>query len=241
MAADSEISLLTRGSMPSGTTRQIWSSQANEEDEVGDKELDIPSVKFMSPESVVPSPQLRCFESELPSIHKVTAESRELQAAKAQLSLSFDTSQASVRSTDTTLEYFDAPLAEEQEGEEEESTAIVTNEEVVMTNINALAQIEVLEEEPLPTVGQTLVLTSEDQEREEETTGAEVINLVETGFEQEARNEEEVLYEKADEQDVESRSQQEDGAALDQDNLSENNQGNSIAGFTQFISPTYNS
>ncbi|XP_070787032.1 protein ELYS [Enoplosus armatus] len=216
MAADSEISLLTRGSTPSKATRKTWSSQPAEEEEDGDEEREQPHVKFLPPEGGIPSPQLRS------SIHEVTAESKPSDATQARLSLSFDTSQASVRSTDTTLEYYDA----EQEAEEGH-TATEKDEEVVTMNIKGLTEKEEPEETPSPTIEQAPLLVSEDSEREEveEVKEDEIFeDVMEIGLEQEAKNEEEVQSEKEDEQDVESSSEQEDAVALDQEEMSSHNQ-----------------
>lgn len=235
MAADNEISLLTRGSTPSKATRKTWSSPPAEEEEDGDEEVEKPSVKFMPPEGGIPSPQPRCLESDSSSIHKVTAESRPSASAQAQLSLSFDTSQMSVRSTDTTLEYYDAPLSEEQEGEEGH---LDKDEEVVTMNIKILTEKEEPEEKPSPTTEQTPLLTAEDLEREEEEEAKEeeMFEVMETGLEQVAKNEEEeVQCEKADEQDFELSSKQEDAATLEQEDTSSHNQGNSFAEFALLV------
>ncbi|TMS13498.1 Protein ELYS [Larimichthys crocea] len=224
MAADSEISLLTRGSTLSKVTRKTWSSQPaeeeeeeeEEEDEDGDKEVEQPSVKFLPPEGGIPSPLLRSFESEPSSIHEVAEETKPSDTTQARLSLSFNTSQMSIRSTDTTLEYYDAPLSEEQAGEEGH-----TAEEAVTINIKDLAEKEEPEEKPSPNTEQTALLTSEDPELEEEIFE----DVMEVGLEQEAKNEEEVQAEKEEEHpDVETRSEQEDVAILDQEETSTQNQ-----------------
>ncbi len=233
MAADSEISLLTRGSTLSKATRKTWSSQPAEEEEDGDEEGEQPHVKFLPPEGGVPSPQLRCFESESSSIREVAAESRPSDATQARLSLSFDTSQTSVRSTDTTLEYYDAPLSEEQEGEEAHAAA-EKDEEAVTMNIKDPADNEEPEEKPSPAAEQTPLLTSEDQEKEEEEAKEDETfeDVMEIGLEQEVKNEEEVHPEKEDEEDVELSSKQEDAATLDQEETSSHDQGNPFASAT---------
>lgn len=210
MAADSEISLLTRGSTPSKATRKTWSSPPAEEEEDGDEEVEKPSVKFMPP-------QPRCLESDSSSIHEVTTESRPSASAQAQLSLSFDTS----------------PLSEEQEGEEGH---LDKDEEVVTMNIKILTEKEEPEEKPSPTTEQTPLLTAEDLEREEEEEAKEeeMFEVMETGLEQVAKNEEEeVQCEKADEQDFELSSKQEDAATLE--DTSSHNQGNSFAEFALLV------
>ncbi|XP_041794919.1 protein ELYS isoform X2 [Chelmon rostratus] len=223
MAADREISLLTSGSTLSKVTRTTWSSQpAEEEEEEGEK----PSVKFLPPEGGVPSPQLRCFESESPSVHEVAAESRPSDATQARLSLSFDTSQMSVRSTDTTLEYYDAPLSRDLGGEEECTEEEEKGEEVVTVSIKGPAEQEEPEEKSSPATEQTPVLTSEDVEQEEEEPKEEETfeDVMEIGLEQDANDEEEVQPEKENEQDVESSSKQDDAATLDQEETSSHNE-----------------
>lgn len=238
MAADSEISLLTRG-MLSKATHKTWPSQPAEEEEDGDEEAEQPSVKFLPPEGGIPSSQLRCFDSESLSIHDVAAETRPSDAMQARLSLSFDTSQASVRSTDTTLEYFDAPapaLSEDQEGEEVH-TAPEKEEEVVTVNIKGLTETQEPEEEPSLTTEQTPLLTSEDTERgeEEEVKEDETFeDVIEIGLEEETKNEEEVKEE--DEQEVESSIEYKDAATLPQEEMSSHNQGNSFTEFALFVS-----
>lgn len=190
-----------------------------EEEEEDEEEVEKPSVKFMAPEGGIPSPQLRCFESESSSTHEVAAESRPSEAAQAQLNLSFDASHTPVRSTDTTLEYYDAPLSEEQEGEEGH-TAAQDTEEVVTMYIKVLTETE--EENSSPTTEQTPLPTSEDVEREEEEMYEEVM---ESGLEQEGKNEE-VQCEKADELDVDLSSKQEEAATLEQEDTSSQNHGN---------------
>uniref|UniRef100_A0A671UV55 AT hook containing transcription factor 1 n=1 Tax=Sparus aurata TaxID=8175 RepID=A0A671UV55_SPAAU len=133
------------------------------------------------------------------SIHEVAAVSQPSDAKQAQLSLSFDVSHTSILSTDTTLEFFDAPLSEEPE------------------------------ETPSPTTEQTPLLTSEDLKREEEEKDDETFeDVMETGPEQEAQNEEAVESEK---EDVESSSKQEDAAALDEEETSSHKHGNSFVEF----------
>lgn len=214
MAADSEISLLTRGSTLSKATRKTWSSQPAEE------EGEQPHVKFLPPESGIPSAELRCSESKPPSIHEAASE----DATQARLSLSFDTGQISVRSTDTTLEYYDAPQSEDQE-REEGHTATEKDEEVVTLNIRSLTEQVKLEEKPSPNTEQTPDLTAENREEEEVTEDETLEDVMESGVEQEAKNEEEVQSTKEDEQDVESSSKQEDAAPLEQEEIPRHSQG----------------
>ncbi|XP_035855272.1 protein ELYS isoform X5 [Sander lucioperca] len=224
MAADSEISLLTRGSTLSKATHKTWSSPPAEEEEDEDEEGEKPHVKFLPPEDGIPSPQLRCFETESSSIHEVTAETRPSDATQQQLNLSFDTSQISVRSTDTTLEYYDAHLpgfSEDQEGEEGH-TATEKEEEVVTVNIKVPTENQEPEEKPLPTTEQTPLLTSEDIERvEEEVKEDETFEDVkEIALKEETNSMEEVQSKEEDEQDVESSSKHENAATLYQEEMS---------------------
>lgn len=220
MAADSEISLLTRGPSLSKATRKTWSSRLAEEEEEGDEEVEQPSVKFLPPEGGIPSPQLRCLESKSSSIHEVAAESQPSAATQARLSLSFDASHTSIRSTDTTLEFFDAPL----------SAADNEEEEVVTINMKGLAEEEEPGETPSLTTEQTPLLTSEDLEREEEEEKDDETfeDVMETGPEEEAQNEEAVESEK---EDVESSTKQEDAVALDEEETPSHKHGNSFAEF----------
>uniref|UniRef100_A0A3Q1FT70 AT hook containing transcription factor 1 n=1 Tax=Acanthochromis polyacanthus TaxID=80966 RepID=A0A3Q1FT70_9TELE len=221
MAADSEISLLTRGSLLSKAARKSWSSQpAEEEEEDGDEEGEQPHVKFLPPEGGVPSPQLRSSESESSSIHEVTVETKPSDAMQAQLSVSFDASQASLRSTDTTLEYYDAPLSEDPQGED---GATEKDDEVVTLKTEVPTEKEEPEEKPSLTTEQTVHITPEEAEKEEEEVEDEETfeDVMETGLEQTAKNEEdEVQSQKEDEEDVESNNKPDDVAALDQEEIS---------------------
>lgn len=228
MAADNEISLLTRVSTPSKATHKTWSLQVAELEEggnkSGDKEEEIPCVRFMPPEGGIPSPQLTCFE-ESPPIHKVSVEGTQSDATQPQLNLSLDASQISVRSTDTTLEYFDAPLSGEQEGEEDGVTA-VKDDNVVTINITVQAEKEE-PEKPSPASEEIPLMTSEDIEREavEEAKEEEISEVFETGLEHETTNEETVPPEILDEQDPDLSTKQ-DATLADQGNTSKNIQGN---------------
>ncbi|XP_023187825.1 protein ELYS isoform X2 [Xiphophorus maculatus] len=136
MAADSEINQLSRGSK---ATRKTWSSRRPEEEhEEEDEEGQHPRVKFRPPEGGVPSPQLRRSESEPSSTQE---EGNPSAASQINISVNFDTSLMSVQSTDTTLEYYDAPLSEDPQraqghipGEEEEE-----EDDVVTLNIRSVS------------------------------------------------------------------------------------------------------
>ncbi|XP_072236443.1 protein ELYS isoform X2 [Leuresthes tenuis] len=223
MAADSEISLLTRGSTLSKAARNTWLSQPDEEEEEEeeeevDEEEEQPCVKFLSPQGDIPSAQLGCSESESSSTHEVAAETNPSDATSAPLSLTFDTSQVSVRSTDTTLEYYDAPLSEDHEAVHGHA-ATEEDDDVVTVNIKPLAEKEEPEEKPEETAEQTPHLPSEDTEREEEDVKEDESfeDVVESGPEQEARNEEEAEANREDEPSTEPSSKQEVISTHDQE------------------------
>lgn len=227
MAADNEISLLARVSTPSKATHKTWSLQAAEHQEGGSKEdgdesVEAPCVKFMPLEGGVPSPQLKSSEEESPTVHKVSLSGTQPDAAQPQLNLSLDTSETSVRSTDTTLEFFDAPLSGEQEGEEDEATA-AKDEEVVTINITVQAEKE--EPEKTSTSEETPLITSEVEREEEEVAKEEEPSeeVLETGPEQETTT---VPSEPMDEQDPDLSSKQ-DATLADQGDTSEDIQGDS--------------
>lgn len=238
MAADNEITLLTRVSTPSKATHKTWSLQVAELEEGGkkggDKEVEIPCVKFTPPEGGIPSQQLQCFEDKSSTIHKVSVEGTQSDAVQPQLNLSLDTSQMSLRSTDTTLEYFDAPLSGEQEGEEDGVTA-VKDESVVTINITVQAEKEEPEKTSAASEDIPLV-TSEDVEREkvEEAKEEDISELLETSLEQGTTSEETVPPEILDEQDPDLSTKQ-DATLADQGNGAKNIQGNQFQEF--FICP----
>ncbi|KAM6943618.1 protein ELYS [Xenentodon cancila] len=211
VAADSEISLLTRGSPLSKVTRKTWSS-AEEED--GNEEGEQLRVKSMPPEGAIPSPQLRCSESETSSTHEVPAETNPSNTNRAHLSLSLDTSDVSVRSTDTTQEYYDAPASEDREGEDGDEDDVVT------FNIKPLTENDEPEEKPEETTKPTVHLTLEDAEKKEEVVeeGESFEDVMESGLEQGPTNEEEEpASERKDEPDIESSRQQEAITSFGQD------------------------
>lgn len=225
MAADNEISLLARVSTPSKATHKTWSLQAAEHQEGGskedgDKNVEAPCVKLMPLEGGVPSPQLKSSEEESPTIHKVSLSGTQPDAAQPQLNLSLDTSEASVRSTDTTLEFFDAPLAGEQEGEEDEAPA-AKDEEVVTINITVQAEKE--EPEKTSTSEETPLVTSDIEREEEEASEEPSEEVLETGPEQETTT---VPSEPMDEQDPDFSTKQ-DATLADQGDASEDIQGDS--------------
>lgn len=204
MAADSEISLLARSSTPMKATHKTWSSYPAEEEEDGEEEADRPGVKFASPEGVVPSAEPRSFDTTSATSQKVSAQSRLSEGAPAKLILSFDASQTSVRSTDTTLEFFDAPLSNEQDGEEAPSQR---DQDVVTVDIQPPAEQEQAEEEsPAPPAQQQPLQTTEDGVGEEEEANEEQIveEAMEVYMKQgaEEEEEEEVQREEVEKQDA---------------------------------------
>lgn len=112
VAADNEINFLTRGTLRSKATCKSWSSQVDEVEEDGHEEEPQSSVKFLLPEGEIPSPEPRLTKRDSLSVPEVTEESK---PSGSQLVLSFETSQTSAQSTDTILEFYDAPLSEGQE------------------------------------------------------------------------------------------------------------------------------
>lgn len=223
MAADSEISLLTRDPILSKATRKTWPAQPAEEDEDDEEEeREEPHVKFLPPEGGLPSPELRCFDSESISIHESAAETRPSDATHTKLNLSFDTSQKS----DTTLEFYDALLLPEDQEREEGQTA--EEDKVVTVNIKNPTENEEAEEQLSQTIEQTPVLTSEDtarEEEEEENEDETFEDVMEIGLEEEAKHVEEVLSKEEDEQEVQTISKHEDAATPPQEEMS--TQGNS--------------
>uniref|UniRef100_G3PUZ3 AT hook containing transcription factor 1 n=1 Tax=Gasterosteus aculeatus aculeatus TaxID=481459 RepID=G3PUZ3_GASAC len=112
------------------------------------------------------------IEEESPEPEKAPAGTRLSDATPAQLSLSFDTSELSVRSTDTTLEFYDAPLPDTSEAQDvkEGHSAAEMEDQVVTVNIQGLAENQEPTESTSAATEQTplLLLTSEDIERGEE-------------------------------------------------------------------------
>lgn len=224
MAADSEISRLTRSSALSKATRKTWSLQPAEEEEDGDEEGEQPRVKFLPPEGGISSPQLKCSESELSSALEGAAEQKQSDATQTHLSFNLDTSTTSVRSTDTTLEYFDAPLSINNEEKDGHVSTEKDDDDVVTVNVKFLAEKEpaaTAEVMASPATEQTLPLTSEDSEKEEDDVREENTpeDVMEVDLDQEAKTEEEIQSNKEDDLDVESSTKQ-DAAIVDQNETS---------------------
>lgn len=222
MAADSEINQLSRGSK---ATRKTWSSRRpEEEDEEEDEEGQHPRVKFGPPEGGVPSPQLRRSESEPSSTQE---EGNPSAASQINISVNFDTSLMSVQSTDTTLEYYDAPLSEDPQpaqghipGEEEEE-----EEDVVTLNIRSVSDEP--EQTPDLTTEENLNLPSKvDVTAEESLREGDLCEEV-SGRGQALREHEEQGAESKGDDDLNmvSMSKDEDVASLDDEEPSSHHEG----------------
>ncbi|XP_041837533.1 protein ELYS isoform X2 [Melanotaenia boesemani] len=212
MAADSEISLLTKGSTLSKANRNNWSPQPAEENKDRNEDGEQPCVKFLPPEGGIPSAQLKCSESESSSTHEVAEETSPPDTTQAPLSPNLDTSEVSVRSTETTLEYYDAPLSEDHR-EGHGLTPAEEDDDVVTVNIKPFIQKEDLEEKSEETTEQSLNLTSEDSEKEDD---GPFENTMASGITQEARNEQDLESKREDEPIIESDDKQEYISVLDQ-------------------------
>ncbi|KAM9861063.1 uncharacterized protein ahctf1 [Aulostomus maculatus] len=226
MAADSEISLLTRGPMLSKASCKTWSPQPAEDEEDANEDEKQPCVKCLPPEGGIPSPLLRCSESESFTVNEGAEETRPPDAMQARLCLSFDTSQTSVQSTDTTLEYYDAPLSEKQE-EKQEQTVPENETEVVIVNILPPTEKEEPEQSSLQS-SETPLLTSEEAEREpgQELNEDEIFeDVMEVTPELGETKEEGVLSKKEDEEDLASGRNHSEAAVLNQEEKSSHNEG----------------
>lgn len=226
MAADSEISLLTRGSSLSKVTCKTWSSQPDKEED-GDEEGEQLHVKFMPPEGGIPSPQLRSSENETSFTFEGPVETNSSDVTQTHIGFTLDTSQVSVRSTDTTLEFYDAPVSEDHEYKALEDD----DDDVVTLNIKPLTEEDELEEKPEETAEQTLDLTLDDAEQEEDILKED--KFLEDLMEQEAQDEEEAESERKNEPDIESNL--EDIASLDQEEPSAHLEGSSHLKFHSLI------
>uniref|UniRef100_A0A8C7G048 AT hook containing transcription factor 1 n=1 Tax=Oncorhynchus kisutch TaxID=8019 RepID=A0A8C7G048_ONCKI len=205
IATENEISLLTRGSPLSKAGPEAWTSHSADYDEEGQEEVKVTHVKFLQPPVREPSPERG--ESESGSSVVVTALPSTLPG---RLSLGLETSQASVLSTDTTLEFHDAPLPEDLEMEALQHPANeVTDEDDDEVVVNLKTQ-EVLEAplskeevQPAAANGLTLLLSLEegqnkDPEVKEEEVSREVeldqeVGEMEVSPEQESKAEKEVV------------------------------------------------
>uniref|UniRef100_A0A7N8WJ29 AT hook containing transcription factor 1 n=1 Tax=Mastacembelus armatus TaxID=205130 RepID=A0A7N8WJ29_9TELE len=161
-------------------------------------------------------------EEESPETEKKT---RPSDATGAFVGLIFDSSLASVRSTDTTLEYYDAPLSEDQE-REEGHTVQEEVEEVVTLNIRAVTEKEDPEKMSSPTTKQSPILTSVDGEKEEEAEEDKTFEDGMLSLKGEAKYKEQVQSKNEHEQDDESN-KPEDAPTLKEQILG-HSQGNSF-------------
>uniref|UniRef100_A0A8C5GMC3 AT hook containing transcription factor 1 n=1 Tax=Gouania willdenowi TaxID=441366 RepID=A0A8C5GMC3_GOUWI len=204
VAAESEISLLTRGATLTKTRRETWSSQLAEEEE--------PSLaKFLPPQGSASSPQLRFSGSEASSIHEVPIETKTSDPAQARLRLSLDTSLPPVPSTDTTLEYFDAPFSVDVAAEDEFPVAEIDDKEEK-------------EEEPLMDIQPSLPLKAEDSNKEEERKETEIFEIVLENEPQAETQEKDTLSKVEGEQDIEQKP-----VSLDQEEEPLSSQGSSLS------------
>lgn len=214
MAADGEISQLNRGSTTFKVACKTLSSQPYEEEQ-------LPQGKFLPPEGGVSSTQHRCAESESSFTNEVTEEASPSDGKQPRVSLSFDTSQASVRSTDTTLEYYDAPLSVDHRGMHGPTGPHDDDDDDVVTvNIKPVSEMEESEENSDATTEQHLQLLSEDAEKEEEVGKKSSLSeeLMESGPNLEANDEEKAVDSKKEQdQNIGSNNEQEDGATVDQE------------------------
>lgn len=211
MAADSEISHLNRGSTTFKVACKTLSSQPYDEEQ-------LPLGKFLPPEGGVSSTQRRCAVSESSFTNEVTEGASPPDGKQPRVSLIFDTSQASVQSTDTTLEYYDAPLSLDHQGMHGPTGPHDDDDDDVVTvNIKSVTEVEESEENPDATTEQHLQLLSEDAEKEEEV-GKKSSLLMESGPNLEANHEEKAVDSKKEQdQNIGSNNEQEDGMTVDQE------------------------
>uniref|UniRef100_A0A3Q3N544 AT hook containing transcription factor 1 n=1 Tax=Mastacembelus armatus TaxID=205130 RepID=A0A3Q3N544_9TELE len=171
------------------------------------------------------TPPLRSKESRITFIKEEESPETEKNATGAFVGLIFDSSLASVRSTDTTLEYYDAPLSEDQE-REEGHTVQEEVEEVVTLNIRAVTEKEDPEKMSSPTTKQSPILTSVDGEKEEEAEEDKTFEDGMLSLKGEAKYKEQVQSKNEHEQDDESN-KPEDAPTLKEQILG-HSQGNSF-------------
>ncbi|KAK0141958.1 Protein ELYS [Merluccius polli] len=166
MAADSEISLLTRGSPLPSSALKHWASQAPEEEEEQP-----PRVTFMPPAGGIPSPQLRGSESDSSSVQEVMEAKSSVSlvlpvgSLPGRLSLGLETSLTSVQSSDSTLEFHDALLGDDPE-EQRVDDDDEEEEDVVIINIKAPAEPDGLTEKSITATDEEEVV-EEEQSKED--------------------------------------------------------------------------
>ncbi|XP_041703782.2 protein ELYS [Coregonus clupeaformis] len=188
IATENEISLLTRGSPLSKVGLEAWTSHPDEEEE----EVKVTHVKFLPPP--VREPPERGESESGSSVQEVTMVTTLPSTLPGRLSLGLETSQASVLSTDTTLEFHDAPLPEDLEREEElqQPANEVTDEEeekevVVNLKTPAVLEAQLSKEEVQPAAANELTLlpsVEEGQNKDQEVT-EEAVNSQEEVAEEE--------------------------------------------------------
>lgn len=185
IATENEISLLTRGSPLSKAGPEAWTSHPAEYDEEEEvEEVKVTHVKFLPPPVREPSPERGESESGS-SVQEVDVVTALPSTLPGRLSLGLETSQASVLSTDTTLEFHDAPLPEDLEMEALQQPANeVTDEEeeddevVVNLKTQAVLEAPLSKEEVQPAAANelTLLLSLEEGQNKDPEVKEEAVN-----------------------------------------------------------------
>lgn len=183
IATENEISLLTRGSPLPKAGLMAWTSHptaAADEDDDGESEkgeVKVTHVKFLPPPVCKPSPEKGDSESGSSGQEVVV-----VTTLPGRLSLGLETSQASVLSIDTTLEFHDAPLPEDLEREEvlKQPANEVVDEEEVVVNLKTPAVPEVqppqVEVQPATANEPTLLQSVEEGQEEDQEVKEEAVN-----------------------------------------------------------------
>ncbi|CDQ81632.1 unnamed protein product [Oncorhynchus mykiss] len=183
IATENEMSLLTRGSPLPKAGLMAWTSHpaaaADEEDdeELEEDEVKVTHVQFLPPPVPEPSPEKGESESGS-SCQEVVV----VTTLPGRLSLGLETSQASVLSIDTTLEFHDAPLPEDLEREEalKQPANEVVDEEEVVVNLKTPAVPEVqppqVEVQPATANEPTLPQSVEEGQEEDQEVKEETVN-----------------------------------------------------------------
>ncbi|XP_023850568.1 protein ELYS isoform X1 [Salvelinus sp. IW2-2015] len=185
IATENEISLLTRGSPLSKAGPEAWTSHSADYDEEEQEEVEevkVTHVKFLQPPVRELSPERGESESGS-SVQEVAVVTALPSTLPGRLSLGLETSQASVLSTDTTLEFHDAPLPEDLEMEALQQPANeVTDEEddevVVNLKTQAVLEAPLSGEEVQPAAANelTLLLSLEEGQNKDPEVKEEAVN-----------------------------------------------------------------
>ncbi|KAJ7988971.1 hypothetical protein DPEC_G00314720 [Dallia pectoralis] len=229
IASEKEISSLTRGSTLPKAGLKAWISQPfddedkkQEEEEEGEQ---MTHVKFLRPPACEPLPETGESESGS-SVQEVVVVPVFPSLLPRQLSLGLDTSQASIPSTDTTLEFHDAPLPEVADEDEvvvnfktpavsdalqtkEEARPAAANEPPLLVSMEGLEQDRVINEVSIKSQDEVVVVQEPDQEVEamevcakREGPEAEQEGQVQSKHTQEAQSDTEANNEQSIDQDV---------------------------------------